>query len=189
MAATPPTCPIKTPPLRGMHLRFFIRMNASSDKSSQCRTIVTSIWPFYSTTMSVFPQDSNKTVTIHAWHLLYLGWPTCSFVALCLWITASVIHARFFHRLALFPGPFSASFTNLWKVYHVYVGDLEHVLLEAHRKHGKIVRIGPNHLDFSDASAVKAIYGSGRAFTKRYIVASNLDKRLGLSAQRVDRGM
>ncbi|KAK0105970.1 hypothetical protein ONS95_004479 [Cadophora gregata] len=116
--------------------------------------------------MSVFPQDSNKTGTIHAWRLLHLGWLTCSFVALCLWITASVIHARFFHRLAPFPGPFSASFTNLWKVYHVYVGDLEHVLLEAHRKHGKIVRIGPNHLDFSDASAVKAIYGSGRAFTK-----------------------
>ena len=77
------------------------------------------------------------------------------------------VYSCFFHPLARFPGPFIASFTNLWKVYHVYSGDFEHVLLEAHQKYGKLVRIGPNHLDVSDAAAVKGIYGAGRAMPKR----------------------
>jgi hypothetical protein len=78
------------------------------------------------------------------------------------------IYYRFGHSLSRFPGPFAASLTNLWKVYHIYRGDFEHTLLNAHRKYGKIVRIGPNHLDVSDVSAVKSIYGTGRDFPKRY---------------------
>ena len=88
--------------------------------------------------------------------------------ALGLCVLSSIVYYDRFHPLAKFDGPFIASFTNLWKVYHVYVGDLEHVLLEAHRRYGKVVRIGPNHLDVSDAAAVKQVYGSGRAFQKRY---------------------
>ena len=82
------------------------------------------------------------------------------------------IYYRFWHSLSRFPGPFVASLTNLWKVYHIYRGDFEYVLLDAHRKYGKIVRIGPNHLDISDVSAVKGIYGTGRDFPKRYVCPS-----------------
>ncbi|KAH7410748.1 cytochrome P450 [Cadophora sp. MPI-SDFR-AT-0126] len=102
----------------------------------------------------------------NTWATVCVRWLTLSLILLWLWIAISIVQNRFFHRLSHFPGPFLASSTNLWKVYHVYVGDLEHVLLEAHRKYGKTVRIGPNHLDFSDASAVKTIYGSGREFPK-----------------------
>lgn len=84
------------------------------------------------------------------------------------------IYYRFGHSLASFPGPFTASLTNLWKVYHIYRGDFEHVLLDVHRKYGKIVRIGPSHLDVSDVSAVKAIYGAGRDFPKRYAPQFNI---------------
>lgn len=81
--------------------------------------------------------------------------------------TIYVLYHLFFHRLSKFPGPFLASFTNLWKIYHVVVGDYERALLNLHRKYGQIVRIGPNHLDVSDSQAVKAIFGSGRTFQKR----------------------
>ena len=117
--------------------------------------------------MSYLSAIINKTGGSHTWTSLSIGWPVSFTIILCLWLTISIAYYRCFHQLSRFPGPFLASFTNLWKVYHVYVGDLEHVLLSVHRKHGKIVRIGPNHLDFSDASAVKSIYGSGRAFPKR----------------------
>lgn len=82
-------------------------------------------------------------------------------------ITAFVLYNQSFHPLARFPGPFVASFSNIWKTYHVAVGDYEHVLLALHRKYGKFVRVGPNHIDISDASAVKTIYGAGRTFKKR----------------------
>ncbi|KAK5999292.1 hypothetical protein QM012_005617 [Aureobasidium pullulans] len=51
-------------------------------------------------------------------------------------------------------------------VEEALLSDYEHVLLALHRKHGKIVRIGPNHINISDASAVKTVYGSGRNFKK-----------------------
>lgn len=89
-------------------------------------------------------------------------------VAFAVFVVFYLTYYRVLHSLSHFPGPFTASFTNFWKVYHVYRGDFEQVLLGAHRKYGKIVRIGPNHLDVSDASAVKSIYGTGRDFPKRY---------------------
>ena len=78
-----------------------------------------------------------------------------------------VVYYRYLHPLAGYPGPFVASLTGLWKTYQVGAGDFEKVLLALHQEHGKIVRIGPNHLDFSDASAVKTIYGAGKSFKKR----------------------
>jgi hypothetical protein len=80
-----------------------------------------------------------------------------------------ILYYRLFHPLARFPGPFFASFTNFWKVYQVASGRYEDALLDLHRKYGKLVRIGPNHLDVSDASAVKSIYGGGRHLKKRYV--------------------
>lgn len=90
-------------------------------------------------------------------------------------IVGRIVYTRLFHPLARFPGPFIASFSNVWKTYHVAIGDYEHVLLALHRQHGKIVRVGPHHLDFSDTSAVKTIYGSGRQFKKRLVVPAHID--------------
>ncbi len=101
-------------------------------------------------------------------HRLLFYIPILLLLASAVYITFTIIYNRFFHSLSKFPGPFTASFTNAWKQYHVAAGNLEHVILDSHRKYGKIVRIGPNHLDISDGPAVKGIYGSGRDFPKRY---------------------
>ncbi|KAF2460199.1 cytochrome P450 [Lineolata rhizophorae] len=85
---------------------------------------------------------------------------------LCCWTVAQVVYCRYFHPLSVFPGPFLASFTNLWKSYQVLLGKYEDTLLKLHRKHGKLVRIGPNHLDVSDADSVKNIFGAGRTYPK-----------------------
>jgi len=89
------------------------------------------------------------------------------FSILALSSLVQAVYGCFFHPLSKFPGPRVAAFTNLWKTYQVAAGDFEGVLLRLHQKHGKIVRIGPNHLDISDAQAVKVIFGSGRTFQKR----------------------
>ncbi|KAK0638079.1 Cytochrome P450 monooxygenase gsfF [Lasiodiplodia hormozganensis] len=81
-------------------------------------------------------------------------------------VCAYVIYQRFLHPLSRYPGPLLASLSNVWKAYHVYQGDLEYAILKLHQEHGKIVRIGPNHLDISDAAAVKNIYLTGKSFVK-----------------------
>ncbi|KAB2568799.1 Cytochrome P450 monooxygenase gsfF [Lasiodiplodia theobromae] len=81
-------------------------------------------------------------------------------------ICAYIIYQRFLHPLSRYPGPLLASLSNVWKAYHVYQGDLEYAILKLHQEHGKIVRIGPNHLDISDAAAVKDIYLTGKSFVK-----------------------
>ena len=77
-----------------------------------------------------------------------------------------VLYMRYFHPLSKYPGPFVASLTHLWKAYTMYQGQMEHVILDLHRKHGSIVRIGPNDLVISHPDAVKQIYLSGSSFVK-----------------------
>ncbi|KAH8827462.1 cytochrome P450 [Flagelloscypha sp. PMI_526] len=58
------------------------------------------------------------------------------------------------HPLATYPGPFLASITNLWMVYHVAGGRRLALLRALHEKYGTHVRIGPNMLDIVDVDAV-----------------------------------
>lgn len=39
-------------------------------------------------------------------------------------------------------------------------------MIELHKKHGKLVRTGPNEISVSDLSAIKKIYGAGTKFAK-----------------------
>lgn len=57
------------------------------------------------------------------------------------------------------PGPFSAKFSRLWMVKHSWQGDMHRTMIALHRKHGKLVRTGPNEVSVSDLAAIKKIYG------------------------------
>lgn len=39
-------------------------------------------------------------------------------------------------------------------------------MVDLHRQHGKLIRIGPNELSVADPSAIKKIYGHGTKFRK-----------------------
>ncbi|KAI5926270.1 cytochrome P450 [Camillea tinctor] len=56
------------------------------------------------------------------------------------------------YRLRHIPGPFLASFSYLWLYLTTKSGKMHLKLVEEHRKHGKIVRIGPNDLAIYDPS-------------------------------------
>ncbi|KAF9266841.1 cytochrome P450 [Marasmius fiardii PR-910] len=71
-------------------------------------------------------------------------------------------------KLDLFPGPFLARWTTLYRMYYDLVkgGDwVEHVQ-KLHTVYGPIVRVGPNELHFSNPEVYNEIYATGSKFTK-----------------------
>jgi hypothetical protein len=73
---------------------------------------------------------------------------------------------RFNRGLNKYPGPLLASFTDWWRFYDVYKRRPELTHISLHRKHGDVVRLGPNTLSFADPRALKTIYGLNKGFTK-----------------------
>lgn len=64
------------------------------------------------------------------------------------------------------PGPLLAKYTRLWKLHSVWKGDHHHTAIDLHKKHGSLVRIGPNHISVGDPNAIPVIYGLNKGFTK-----------------------
>ena len=69
-------------------------------------------------------------------------------------------------RLRSIPGPFLASFTDLWRWYHQNFDNFTLVLTNLHKKYGNIVRLGPDTVSFSDATVVSSIYTMHGEFKK-----------------------
>ena len=57
------------------------------------------------------------------------------------------------------PGPALAKVSNLWRLIEAWKGHQELGLLELHRKHGKIVQVGPEVVSIADPDAIETIYG------------------------------
>ncbi|KAE8336010.1 hypothetical protein BDV24DRAFT_178893 [Aspergillus arachidicola] len=75
-------------------------------------------------------------------------------------------HLYFHNGLNRYPGPFLAKFTDLWRFLDVWGRQPHETHIALHRKHGDVVRIGPNTLSFSSPAATKVIYGLNKGFTK-----------------------
>ena len=77
-----------------------------------------------------------------------------------------LLRNKYYNGLSSYPGPWLASYTNWWRFFKVWQRDFEWTNIELHRKHGDIVRLGPNVLSFADPGAIKIIYGLNKGFTK-----------------------
>ncbi|KAI0007981.1 cytochrome P450 [Xylariaceae sp. FL0662B] len=77
-------------------------------------------------------------------------------IAVSLWFFASYQRSP----LKKFPGPPLAGLTNLWRLYHVFIGDFGPCVQKNHEKYGPVVRIGPNLLDFDIPELIKVVYGT-----------------------------
>jgi hypothetical protein len=102
-----------------------------------------------------------EVLTTHLWVLV------CLSAVLCL-----CIKNKFHHGLHKYPGPFLASFTDWWRFWDVYRRRPEVTHLRLHRKHGDVVRLGPNYLSFANPDALKAIYGLNKGFIKVFLPLS-----------------
>ncbi|KAI1075116.1 cytochrome P450 [Whalleya microplaca] len=81
-------------------------------------------------------------------------------------LVADLMRTRYRWRLRQIPGPFVASFSNLWKVRAVWNGNMHRENVRVHEDYGPIVRIGPNHVSVSDPQSMKVIYGVQNVFRK-----------------------
>lgn len=71
----------------------------------------------------------------------------------------TVIYNIYFHPLHKFPGPTLFGASRLpWAIKHAF-GSQAFYTQKLHDKYGPVVRIGPNHLSFTDPRAWKDIYG------------------------------
>lgn len=64
------------------------------------------------------------------------------------------------------PGPLLGRFSRLWMVKHSWQGDMHRVMIDLHKKHGKLVRTGPSEVSVSDLSAIRLVYGASTKFRK-----------------------
>ncbi|KAJ3511126.1 hypothetical protein NLJ89_g4275 [Agrocybe chaxingu] len=84
-------------------------------------------------------------------------------------ISRALKRSRSYNYLSGYPGPPLAALTTWYKAYYDIVKDggwAEH-LESLHQQYGKIVRVGPNELHFSDPQAYNDIYGVGTRHTKQ----------------------
>jgi hypothetical protein len=73
---------------------------------------------------------------------------------------------KYCYGLSKYPGPTLAAYTDGWRFFNALGRQTEKTTVELHRKHGDIVRLGPNVLSFADPRAIKDIYGLNKGFTK-----------------------
>ena len=76
------------------------------------------------------------------------------------------ISTRYRHDLRKIPGPFLASFTNLDRIWSSAKGNQMDYHLSLHSKHGRLVRVGPNHVSISDGNAIQQLYSISSKFYK-----------------------
>jgi len=73
---------------------------------------------------------------------------------------------RYRNGLRQVPGPFLASFSNLWRLYVVWKEGMPWTSIRLHEKHGPLVRIGPKHVSVGHPEGLKIIYGPDGRYNK-----------------------
>ena len=81
-------------------------------------------------------------------------------------ILVYIVYIRYFTGLRRIPGPFIASFSNLWKLRAAVQEDLSQQNIALHKKYGLLVRIGPNMISVDDPAALNVIYGFKPIYNK-----------------------
>ncbi|EXJ67069.1 uncharacterized protein A1O5_09715 [Cladophialophora psammophila CBS 110553] len=82
-----------------------------------------------------------------------------AFTASALSLLTVTFFLKRYVRLRHPPGPFFAAFTDFWFAYKFWTGTtFARLTTDLHHKYGPVVRLGPNRLIFSKASAIPVIY-------------------------------
>ncbi|KAJ0108418.1 hypothetical protein J7T55_005395 [Diaporthe amygdali] len=90
--------------------------------------------------------------------------------ALVLWLLVGLLVKFTFNKygygLNKVPGPWLAGFTDLYRLFIVWGRRPELWHIRLHKKHGKIVRLGPNTVSIADPEAIKIVYGLNSGYVK-----------------------
>jgi len=96
----------------------------------------------------------------------YIAFLLYSQLALVIYVLLWIGYARLLHPLKRIDGPWFASVTRLWMVYHVLRGDMDVVQRALHQQYGPLVRIGPGEIACADPEAIRKIYPTSKPLTK-----------------------
>lgn len=94
--------------------------------------------------------------------LLSTYWPLVLLTTFAIYL----IRNKFYNGLQKYPGSFLAAYTNWWRFFENLTRSTQQTHISLHRKHGDVVRLGPNVLSFADPRAIKIIYGLNKGMTK-----------------------
>jgi hypothetical protein len=89
-------------------------------------------------------------------------------------VVIRLLRNKYHNGLNKYPGNALAAYTNWWRYFDVRGRRAQWTHIDLHRKHGDIVRLGPNVLSFADPRAIKTIYGLNKGMTKARIFTSPL---------------
>lgn len=64
------------------------------------------------------------------------------------------------------PGPPIAKFSNIWLAFGARKGQKYAWVDYAHRKYGKVVRVGYNHVSIATPEGLQTVYAHGNGFLK-----------------------
>ncbi|KAI4179453.1 MAG: hypothetical protein LQ346_007192 [Caloplaca aetnensis] len=93
--------------------------------------------------------------SVHELHFI----PALSDLPIAISATAVVALSHYNHALSKFPGPPTASFSNISYVRRFMGGHQPFEMLQLHNKYGKVVRTAPNELSYNTYEAWRDIYG------------------------------
>lgn len=85
---------------------------------------------------------------------------------LVLLLITRLLWNKFQPGLAKIPGPTTAAYTGLWRVYSVWRGSAHLDAMDLHKRYGNLVRIGPNHVSIADPKWIPVFYGIKEEYTK-----------------------
>jgi cytochrome P450 len=97
---------------------------------------------------------------------MYTTWPWLLAATSIALVLFRAIATRYRSDLRKIPGPFLASFTNLDRIWSCAKGNQMNYHLSLHAKHGRLVRVGPNHVSVSDGNVIQQLYSISSKFTK-----------------------
>ncbi|KAF1918980.1 pisatin demethylase [Ampelomyces quisqualis] len=81
-------------------------------------------------------------------------------------VAAYLLNNKYWKGLNRYQGHWAAGYSNWWRLWDVKKRNHHWTTIALHRKHGDIVRLGPNVLSFADPRAIKAIYGLNKGVSK-----------------------
>ena len=81
-------------------------------------------------------------------------------------IAARLLTNKFGNGINHIPGPWLASFSDIWRFLLVWGRRPEVAHRALHAKYGSLVRIGPRTVIASEPDAIKTIYALNAGFTK-----------------------
>lgn len=107
--------------------------------------------------------SSHRSLAMELSHYLILFSILLPVWAVSYWV---IPYFTTYKHLQEFPGPFVCKFSNIWLALGARNGKKFDWVDWAHRRYGKVVRVGFNHVSIATPEGLHTVYAHGNGFLK-----------------------